>query len=160
MCDCDALVQACVSLYLVVTFGDVCCYQFVLLLKKLPCCQVLVFRDRWSFVGSQLFVVLQTLSSRAVIHVHHLNDRFIGEPVDYCCSVDFLVLKEPWDNWHVFFAVSVLFCCPNNSIRAVRHAVTCRHQGPNLQNILRFVVRSTYDSDLKCAKTSFRNIVS
>ena len=41
-------------------------------------------------------------------------------------------------------------------------------QGPNLQNILRFIVRLslvtivrlTYDSDLKSAKTSFRNIVS
>ena len=34
--------------------------------------------------------------------------------------------------------------------------------GPDLQNILRFkfVVRSTYDSDLKRAKTSLRNIVS
>jgi len=35
-----------------------------------------------------------------------------------------------------------------------------KDQGPNLQNILRFIVRSTCDSDLESAKISFRNIVS
>jgi len=32
--------------------------------------------------------------------------------------------------------------------------------GLDLQNILRFIIRSTYDSDLKRAKISLKNIVN
>ena len=41
-----------------------------------------------------------------------------------------------------------------------KRVFTSHDLGPDLQNILRFIVRSTYDSDLNSAKISFRNIVS
>jgi len=59
-------------------------------------------------------------------------------------------------------------CCDRRyrQITAITEMFIGRQQGPDLQNILRlscdyrkFIARSTYDSDLKRAEISLRNIV-
>ena len=58
--------------------------------------------------------------------------------------------------------VTIKFCKSDADSRGMR-LLTPPRLGPNLQNLTIYrtiIVISTYDSDLKRAKTSFRNIVS
>jgi len=58
------------------------------------------------------------------------------------------------------YGVRPSVCLSHSPAAAACGGFTAVILGPDLQNILRFIVRSTYDIDLKSAKISFRSIVS